>query len=275
VTGRFRFLRTPRWIAGLVLVVAVVVTFVNLGFWQLRRLEQRRDHNALVEERMGVPSAPLESVVARGDPDDAAVWRRVEARGRYDATRQVLVRNRSLAGRPGYHVLTPLVLAGGDAVYVNRGWIPAQTDLDEPSTGEPPPAARVHVEGLLVPGETRGGIGPRDPDSGVLDALARADLARLQEQSPWPVLPVVLKLDRQAPPTSGDLPVALPDPELSERNHLSYAIQWFLFATIAGVGFPLLLRRHARDQAIGVPAEPAHSRPHPAARTGEPATRPR
>jgi len=34
-----------------------------------------------------------------------------------------------------------------------------------------------------------------------------------------------------------------PPPELSEGPHLGYAAQWFIFSTIALVGYPIVLRR--------------------------------
>ena len=37
--------------------------------------------------------------------------------------------------------------------------------------------------------------------------------------------------------------MAVPPPELSEGPHLGYAAQWFIFSTIAVIGYPLVLRR--------------------------------
>ena len=38
-------------------------------------------------------------------------------------------------------------------------------------------------------------------------------------------------------------------PRLDEGPHFSYAIQWLIFTTIAAVGYPLILRRRAREVA--------------------------
>jgi hypothetical protein len=43
----------------------------------------------------------------------------------------------------------------------------------------------------------------------------------------------------------------LPPPELTEGPHLSYAIQWFIFSSIAVIGYPLILRRRAGELARG------------------------
>ena len=48
---RWDFARRPKWIVRHVAVAALVVTMILLGFWQLRRLDEKRDHKALVEAR--------------------------------------------------------------------------------------------------------------------------------------------------------------------------------------------------------------------------------
>ena len=41
----YRFLLRPKWIILHVVVLALVVTMINLGLWQLRRLGERQDFN--------------------------------------------------------------------------------------------------------------------------------------------------------------------------------------------------------------------------------------
>jgi cytochrome oxidase assembly protein ShyY1 len=250
-------------VVGHVLVVVLVVAFVNFGFWQLRRLDERRAANAMVEARSSVPVQPLDDVVDPGaafsSVEDLA-YRRVGVRGTYDAGASVLVRSRALEGRPGFHVLTPLVTDGGAAVVVNRGFAPFTAEPAEALAATRPPAGEVEVTGLLLATQERQGIGPTDPAGGVLTEIARVDLARLQQQYATDLYPVYLQLQAQAPP-SGDLPVVLPELEQSEGSHLSYAMQWFLFAAVGAVGWPVLLRHTARED--GDPTHPTSSSPSP------------
>ena len=74
----------PWWLLSHLAVAALLVATVNLGFWQFRRLEERREHNALVEERAEVPVASLEEVLVGMDPDEL-VYRTVEVSGVFDA----------------------------------------------------------------------------------------------------------------------------------------------------------------------------------------------
>ncbi len=262
----------PKWVVGHVLVVVLVVAFVNFGFWQLRRLDERRAANATVEARSSLPVQPVDDLMPAGaglDDVEGLEYRRATAEGTYDADASVLVRSRSLDGRPGFWVLTPLVLDDGSALVVNRGFAPFTTEPAEALAATRPPPGTVEVTGLLFTTQERQGIGPTDPPEGVLTEVARVDLARLQQQYPAELQPVFLQLEAQAPP-GGDLPIPLPEPEQSEGSHLSYAFQWFTFAAVGAVGWPLLLRHTARERTRGwsspgpaepVPAEAAETHP--------------
>ncbi|MCB1004700.1 MAG: SURF1 family protein [Acidimicrobiales bacterium] len=255
----YRFLLSPRWIVTHVLMLILVGVLVTLGLWQLHRLDQRRDFNALVRARTEVPAAPVDEVL----PADAGfaeaegvVFRTVTASGTYAPDEQVVVRSRSFEGKSGAWLLTPLRLGDGTAVLVNRGWVPLQAGIGlEPAWA--PPSGTVQVEGLLVATQTRGRFGAIDPEGERLETVARADVARLQEQVDEDLLPAVLQLAEQDPAQPGDFPVAIGAPELSEGPHLNYAGQWFIYATIAAVGYPLMLRRMAQSRAREAAADAA------------------
>ena len=105
----------------------------------------------------------------------------------------------------------------------------------------------VTVEGQVRRTETRGSFGPTDPATGTLPNLARADVARIDAQVPASLLPLVLQLSSQTPAVTAEDPTPVPPPTLDEGPHLGYAAQWAIFATIALVGYPLILRRRARE----------------------------
>ena len=87
------------------LVCVAVVVMVAMGFWQLDRLDTKKRLNQEIEDRALVPIAPVEEVVAHGDPwsvGETLQFRRVTALGEYRDSDSVLIRNRSLNGLPGY-----------------------------------------------------------------------------------------------------------------------------------------------------------------------------
>lgn len=244
----YRFLLKPRWLASHVFVLVVVVVFVNLGFWQLDRLDQRQAENATITARFDEPPVAATDVPL-DQTDEDLEFRMVEATGTYDRDAEVLVRNRSLEGSPGYWVLTPLILDDGTGLVVNRGWIPLAFDPAEPRPDVDPPTGTVTVEGFLHTTVEPEGLAAADPDEGVLETLARPDLARLDQQTDVDLAMLYLQLESQTPAQDTAFPVVLDRPDLGEGPHLSYAVQWFVFSAIAVIGYPLALRRIAGSRA--------------------------
>ena len=226
--------------------MAVLVTlFVNLGFWQLRRLEERRQANLVIAARLTDEPLPVETLVdAAGADLDSLEFRPATATGVFEADAEVMVRSQVFQGIAGFHVLTPLVLADQRALVVNRGWIPL-------SDGEPPasaasPVGTVNIEGLVMLSQVPTALGPKDTAEGRLDVLSRVDLDRLAVQMEWPLLPVYLAMTEPAP----SLPRVLPPPNVADEGpHLGYAVQWFGFAAVALIGFVALIRRATSDRA--------------------------
>ncbi len=196
----------------------------------------------MLTARLELPPAELRDVV--GDPA-AAEFRPVVVRGSYRLAEEVILQARSHEGRSGHEVLTPLALGDGSAVIVDRGWVPIDVK-GPPVVGAEPAAIDVEVEGYLRLSQRRTGLGPVDPAEGVLDRVARVDLDRLQGQIDLPLVDVWVQLRAQEPSqTEFPLPVEPPRPG-EGPPHLSYAVQWFAFAGIVAVAYPLLLRRTAR-----------------------------
>ncbi|MGD2135951.1 MAG: SURF1 family protein [Gemmatimonadales bacterium] len=220
-----------------ILAVAALAALVcaRLGVWQLDRLDQRRQRNATIEARLAAATLTLPPLPDR-DPDSLA-WRRAQVGGTFDLERQVVVMARSHRGTPAVHVVTPLLVGDGVALLVERGWAPSPDGrtvelraLQEPARGT--------VTGVLLSRDTRdapsGGGWPR--------YVRTADPATLDSLYPYDLVPLVLR--RTARPD--DVPEMLrliPQPELDDGPHLSYAIQWFAFATIAIVGGTALFVR--------------------------------
>ena len=209
-------------VAGVAAIVAA--TCVGLGFWQLRRLEERRALNAAIERDRSRDPILITTAVGRGEVEP---YTPVRASGIFDPDREVIVYGRSLDGSSGHHVVTPLVFDDGTALLVVRGWIP--------------------FEYQTVPDE---GDGSAVPDAN--GVIGRLDVKGIRSTLPYPVLPLAVQLTERARPQPSDLPVPIPEPELSEGPHLSYAIQWFSFAAVAVAGAAILLRRDRRSARGGL-----------------------
>lgn len=241
----------PRWLAGHLLALTLVALFIGFGFWQLDRGEQRAQRNELLTTRLAEPVRPLAELTDRyGVAPAALAWRTAQAEGWWDAEREVLLRSRSRNGSPGWHVLTPLLLESGEALLVDRGWVPYEHD-EPPVEAAAPPEGRVRLTGLLqepqlAPTGFFAGLAPRDPP-GERRSFFYADPARIAPQLPYPVLPFYLALEGQQPP-GGELPIPAEAPTLEAGPHLGYAVQWFSFALVGIVGYALLLRSVLRGE---------------------------
>jgi surfeit locus 1 family protein len=241
----FRLLRSPRWLLGHVLVVAVCVLFVNLGFWQIRRLEERRLENVVMVNRLAEDPLPIEDLIIGAGTDlDSLEFRGATATGEFEPSDEVLLRSQVHEGLAGWHVITPLVLSDGRAVLVNRGWVPLE--MDAVPVPAAPPIGSVTVSGWISLSRLRQSGGATEPE-GRLTHIARVDVDRLQDQMPFELLPVYIVSSE----TDATIPITIARPITTDEGpHLLYAIEWFSFTLISVVGYFFLLRRAVRRSGV-------------------------
>lgn len=237
----YRFLLRPAWLLFHLVVVLGIVLMVNLGLWQLDRLDQRQSFNRDVRERSQEEPVDVASVLddlASGVLDvDTAEWLPVSATGTF-LPDQVVEFNKSQGGRAGDNVLTALEIGDGTTVIVNRGFVPLGFDLPPAPTGE------VTIAGYVRPSEQRGLGGLTDADDGgPLTEIRRIDIPRLAPQFPGDVAPVFIQMIASDPPVTRADPAPVVLPELDSGPHLSYAIQWFVFSLCVAIGWVLAVRR--------------------------------
>lgn len=265
--GVYRFVLTRQWVCLTLVTLALIPAMIKLGFWQFHRHEHRVAQNELIAANLRAKPAPVTEVTSPGHQVPRAdFWRTVTATGAYDSAHEVVVRMRTSADdKVGFHVVTPLVLADGRVVLVNRGWVPGG---DDPRAYPPVPAApsgEVTVTGRLKADETSGGSGIKDrkglPDRQVM----LINSAQQAEYLGRPVLGGYLELDGPAP--SGGSPEAVPEPDHDSIGpHMAYAVQWWLFAAAVPVGWLVLVRREKREReeeaaAAGEPGTGAQREP--------------
>ncbi|CAN5741657.1 SURF1 family protein [soil metagenome] len=249
----YRFLLSPKWLGFHLLVVGAVVLMVNLGFWQLRRLDEKHERNARIEQRIDeAPVALSELLPVELDATDAppadAEWRPITATGVYELGETVSVLNRSQDGAAGDMVVTPLRLDDGRLLLVERGFVPLAADAADAPSGEVTVTGRLRASQQHQPGQLS------DPADGVLDAVLRFDIPRLAEQLDGPVVPMYIELTASTPAEATPYPAPVTPPELTNGPHPSYAVQWFVFSICVAVGWVLAVRR-----SVGTRRATAHT----------------
>ncbi|HQV56450.1 MAG TPA: SURF1 family protein [Ilumatobacteraceae bacterium] len=239
----YRFLLKPKWIAFHVLVLAAIVAMVNLGFWQLRRLDERTTFNDKVTARSDAPVVTLQSLLADDLPPETLTYRRASVTGTYTDDPMVQIVNRSQGGEAGRNLVNALRTADGTVVLVNRGFISAT------ASAPPVPTGPVTLIGRVRTSEQRR-TGQVSDQTGVqLSEARRIDLAILGPQFGGNLAPVYLEVLESQPAEPSLTPVAAP--ELTTGTHLSYAIQWFIFSGCALAGWFFAVRRSANPTSTG------------------------
>lgn len=228
-----------RWLIGHIVVLATSIAFVSLGVWQYsRHLEKQDDERDARAEY----AAPAPDLPERGETLRSGT--RVSVTGAYAAEGEILLRNRRRGDDVGFDVVTPLVLADGTGVLVDRGWV-SQRAVQRGLPGADPPAGTVTVRGTVQTSRPLTGDDPFDERAGRL-SVPRIDTNRLDDDLPFELRDIWVTAQWQDP-EPGDTQPALPEPPPSDDvNHLSYAFQWFAFAAIPIVGWPIVLSRRFR-----------------------------
>jgi surfeit locus 1 family protein len=219
----------------LALLVSAAIC-VRLGFWQLSRLRERQAANRVALSARAAPPISLNRIDELGVADLAQ--RRATATGRYDQGHDIVLRGLALDGVPGVHVVTPLLLTGQEtAVLVDRGFVPTP-DAVTVDTDTLRERGQLRVVGIVVPIASGGG---KPLEHAGRTTWSRLDLVELSERLPYPILPLYL---RQLPDSNlPAFPRRVPPPPLDEGPHLSYAVQWFLFALMAVLFGVLVVNR--------------------------------
>lgn len=235
-----------RWLILLTALLAAATT-ARLGFWQLERARQKTELHARIEGRAALAALPA-SALARSATDAMAQHHRhTVLRGRWLPERTVFLDNRQMNGRVGFYVVTPLQLASGDAVLVQRGWVPRNALERSALPVVPTPAGEWQVRGRIAPPPGKlFELGPSDTgrirQNLDLEAFAREAGLRLlplslqQTEAARPVPPAADDNSPPAPATDDGLLRQWPAATLDVGKHHGYAFQWFaLSALITGL----------------------------------------
>jgi len=200
---------------ALALAAAGCAAFIALGNWQAGRAQEKRAA--------------------------AAGTQRIAVHGEFLPQHTVLLDNKLRQGKPGYEVVTPLRLAEGIHIVVNRGWVAASPRREELPRIDTP-AGRVRVEGVVLdrlPRIMR--MGAAAPGR-VRQSLELADFSR---ETGLPLQTFVIE---QHSPADDRLLREWPRPDTGVEKHESYSLQWYSLAVLAAaLGLLACFRRVAKN----------------------------
>lgn len=218
-------------VVGLVLAALAFVTLISLGNWQVRRLHWKEALLASVEQQLQAP--PITLAEAEALPRSEIEYRPIEVTGRFEHDRE---RHffATYQGQSGYYVYTPLRLADGRAIFVDRGFVPF--DMKDAATRtEGQVTGTVTVTGLArdrLDEKPSFAVPENDIAQNIfywkdIDAMAQSTGLSAGEVVPFFV-------DADDAPNPGGLPVGGVTRISFPNDHLQYAITWYgLAATLA------------------------------------------
>jgi len=261
--------RRPRSKAVLVTLAVIAALlfagFAALGTWQVKRLGWKLDLIARVDQRAHAPAValPAQSEWAGINAADDE-YRRVQATGTFLHDRETLVQAVSDLGS-GFWVMTPMQLADGATLLVNRGFV-SQERRDRATRSANDPLGQTTITGLLRVTQPKGGfLQTNDPVADrwySRDVEAIAAARGLSRVAPYfvdadaaPVLsqqkPAEPRLAEARVVESRQAETVWPVGGLTvisfQNNHLVYAITWYLLALmVAGIAW--YVARHERRE---------------------------
>ncbi len=211
------FLYRPRLLTTALAAAGVVLTFF-LGQWQVGRADYKQALQLRQDSLVREPSVNIGAALVAADD---VLLRKVEVRGEYAPRYTVFIDNKLHQHQPGYHVATPLRIAGtGRYVLVNRGWIAANRDRSMPKVDTP--SGEQRVEGVAVAYSERFmELSTKVAEGNVWQNLV---FERYRQATSLDLQPFVIQ---QTGGGDDGLQRSWNRPDLGRNTHLAYAFQWY------------------------------------------------
>lgn len=237
-----------RWRRSLALAIAFAIGCGLLSWWQFSRRAETAEASLLISRNTAAhPVRLTEAIPGLSSYRQDQRWRTVEVEGSYLPDRQLLVRNRvGPDGDPGFEVLTPFRTTDGRVFVLDRGWVSIGTKQDRPDSVPAAPSGTVTVDARLQADE--GPLIGRTAPAGEIPSI---DLHEVSRQVGLPTYTGAYGQVRSENPGVALNPQRIePQPEdtgVDEGTHLSYAIQWIIFAILGFGALGWSIRRDLRD----------------------------
>jgi cytochrome oxidase assembly protein ShyY1 len=232
-----RKLLSSRWILIHLGVASLILVMLNLGFWQLNRLEIKKDFNSVLRENTSTPIQTLDKAVPTTWNNATSEWIRVSLTGTYDSTKAVTIINRSQDGTAGYNSAVPFTSLNNRTILVNRGFVPLVMPTPTIPSGE------IQIVGYLRASQSRTGLGPIDSTEAGNTEFQRFDIPLISSNVGGGLEPMFLQLIQESPASNSPWPAIVQLPPLDEGTHFSYALQWFFFCLVAFTAWIVVIRR--------------------------------
>lgn len=206
------------------------------------------DRNALISANYDRQAVAITEIAELSNFDPKNEWRPVLLEGEFIPEKHVLVRNRPLNGQPGFLLLVPFLTKTGEVVAVEAGWLPTGSKQDSPDVVPMPASGPLELHGRVRAAEPSL---DREAPAGQIGTI-NIELLLEKQIFDEPIFTDVYVRASTSINPGEVFPKVLAKPDLGEGNHLSYALQWILFALMAFFALSWAVRQEIRAKRIAL-----------------------
>jgi cytochrome oxidase assembly protein ShyY1 len=241
------------------MTVAFAVACVALGQWQFARRAEAQAAIALLNANFDKSSSPVSEVIPSfTDSDTSRKWTPITMTGHYLSDKVYYARNRVSDGGIGFEQLVMFRDDTSRAVLlIDRGWVAANDNYSAPQNPPAVPSSTLTITARLMPSEqTIDGRSAPDGQIATIHVPTLAGLITFQDSSVYANW--YARVDTESVKSTTGTPWE--KPVLDEGPHLSYALQWYVFAVMGFIGYGWALRREAKGPVVEEPSKPRTAR---------------
>ena len=223
-----RNLLKPKWIALTLFLLLVIYVFINLSEWQFNRNFQKQSINSAISSELMKPEIEILNVE---DLDNLKEWQKVKLKVDIESSQLQIVRKRYLEDKLGFYVVGSSKTENFKNIVINFGWIPIADQANQ-NPEIPNLSGTYEISGWLRIFEKHKPT-PSDYPPLQIATISKENFKNISNN--------FYIQAKELNPKFGEIR-QLGEPKLSAGPHLSYAIQWILFALLVPIGWFILLR---------------------------------
>ena len=221
------------------LFIGAIFILLSLSYWQVKRLQWKQniiEHLDTQYQQDPVPIATFDMLQDLNTQELPLLYGQIT--GRFFFDKEVLWGPKTLNGKIGYNIITPLQLTSGEYVLVHRGWVENKTHQTQELN------RAITITGIFRKPEWNRFTPNNNPAENIWTKPDIAEISQIKNLEP--TAPVLLYAHEMS---KNDDAVTLNQDKWYPRNkHKQYAIFWFVMALVFIGVFGLYRRKSCKTK---------------------------
>ncbi len=213
-------------IVSILLFVILISVLVGLGFWQLQRADEKQLF--LDQQANQLARTPVQ-LQLNSDHFEKMRFQPVYLHGQFDCEHQILLDNKILNGKPGFHVITAFrPNTTTQSILVNRGWVSMNANRQPDQQYQNCPRQVLQLQGIVNDFPGLGYHFSGSTESATHNwplILLELDAEKVASALNYPIVDYLLLMDKKL--EAGFVRDWSFAPSILPEKHIAYAVQWF------------------------------------------------